>query len=187
LPKASAAPAVRHSEFVILSSFVIGHSRGAQMRVMGIDPGTLVVGFGVIDAVGSSMKMVAYGSIRTKDGMTFPERLVEIHRGLQVAIREHKPDVAAVERVFVGKGFSSAITVGEGRGIAILTAALEGLPVSEYSAAEVKKAVVGVGGAHKSQVQEMVRVILGLDKLPRPQDAADALAIAICHCQRLHW
>ena len=127
------------------------------------------------------------GAIRVKSGMTFPERLVRIHQGLLEVIREHKPDVAAVERLFVGKNVRSAMTTGEGRGIAVLTAALGGLPVEEYTPAEVKKAVVGVGNAHKTQVQEMVRIILALDKVPRPQDAADALAIAICHCQRFRW
>jgi crossover junction endodeoxyribonuclease RuvC len=95
--------------------------------------------------------------------------------------------VAAIERLFVGKGMQSAMRTGEGRGIAVLTAALENLPVCEYTPAEVKKSVVGAGGAHKTQVQEMVRVILGLAELPRPQDAADALAVAICHCGRVRF
>jgi crossover junction endodeoxyribonuclease RuvC len=95
--------------------------------------------------------------------------------------------VAAIERLFVGKSVRSAMVTGEGRGIAILTAALEGLPVEEYTPAEVKKSVVGAGAAHKTQVQEMVRILLNLDGIPRPQDAADALAIAICHCQRSSW
>ena len=155
------------------------------MRVIGIDPGTLVCGYGIVDAEGSRMKAVHFGAVRVKDDMTFPERLVHIHNGLSEVIREHKPEVAAVERLFVGKNVRSAMRTGEGRGIAVLTAAIEGLPVYEYTPAEVKKGVVGVGRAHKTQVQEMVRIILGLEKVPRPQDAADALAIAICHCQRL--
>ena len=157
------------------------------MRVIGIDPGTLVCGYGVVDSVGSKMKAVHYGAVRVSRGMTFPERLVHIHRGLQEVIREHTPEVVAIERLFVGKNVKSAMRTGEGRGIAVLTAALEDLPVHEYTPAEVKKAVVGVGGAHKTQVQEMVRILLGLEKVPRPQDAADALAVAICHCQRLQF
>ena len=131
------------------------------------------------------MTAVAYGAVRVKKDATFPERLVQIHEGLRAAIREHKPEVASVERLFVGKSVKSAMRTGEGRGIAVLTAGLAGLPVHEYTPAEVKRSVVGVGSAHKTQVQEMVRIILGLEKIPRPQDAADALAIAICHCQRL--
>ena len=157
------------------------------MRVIGIDPGTVVCGYGVIDSVGSKMKAVDYGAIRVKQEMTFPERLVFIHQGITEVIRRHKPDVAAVEQLFVGKSVRSAMRTGEGRGVAVLTAALENLPVHEYTPAEVKKAVVGAGRAHKTQVQEMVRIILALEKIPKPQDAADALAIAICHCQRLVW
>lgn len=155
------------------------------MRVIGIDPGTLVCGYGIVDAEGSRMKAVHFGAVRVKDDMTFPERLVHIHKALAEVIREHRPEVAAVERLFVGKNVRSAMRTGEGRGIAVLTAALAGLPVHEYTPAEVKKAVVGAGGAHKTQVQEMVRILLSLEKVPRPQDAADALAIAICHCHRL--
>jgi len=155
------------------------------MRVIGIDPGTIVCGYGIIDSVGSKMNAVCFGAIRVKKEATFPERLVQIHKGLGEVIREHHPEVASVEQLFVGKSVKSAMRTGEGRGIAVLTAALEGLPVHEYTPAEVKKSVVGVGGAHKTQVQEMVRIILGLAKVPRPQDAADALAIAICHCQRV--
>jgi len=155
------------------------------MRVIGIDPGTVVCGYGVIDSVGSKMKAVDFGAVRVRGEATFPERLVQIHRGLVEVIERNKPEVASIERLFVGKSVKSAMVTGEGRGIAVLTAALAGLPVHEYTPAEVKKAVVGAGGAHKTQVQEMVRIILGLEKVPRPQDAADALAIAICHCQRL--
>ena len=154
------------------------------MRIVGIDPGTLVCGWGVVDAVGSKMKAVAYGAIRVKDELTFPERLVAIHRGLAEVLKAHRPDEAAIEKLYLGKSFRSVMTTGEGRGIAILTAALERLPVYEYTPAEVKKCVVGAGAAHKTQVQEMVRIILSLPEIPRPQDAADALAIAICHCQR---
>ena len=154
------------------------------MRVIGIDPGTLVCGYGVIDSLGSKLKAIDYGAIRVKRGATFAERLVQIHNRLREVIVEHKPDVASIEKLFVGKNVKSAMATGEGRGIAVLSAALEDLPIHEYSPAEIKKSVVGVGSAHKTQVQEMVRIILGLEKIPRPQDAADALAIAICHCQR---
>jgi len=156
-----------------------------DMRVIGIDPGTIVCGYGVVDSVGSKMTAVVYGAVRVTKDATFPQRLLQIHEGLLAVIREHRPEVASVEQLFVGKSVKSAMRTGEGRGIAVLTAAMAGLPVHEYTPAEVKRAVVGVGAAHKTQVQEMVRILLGLEKLPRPQDAADALAIAICHCQRL--
>ncbi len=154
------------------------------MRIIGIDPGTLVCGWGIIDVEGSKMKAVAFGAIRVKDEMSFPERLVAVHKGLAEVIAAHSPDVAAIEKLFLGKSFRSVMTTGEGRGIAILTAALANLPVNEYTPAEVKKSVVGAGAAHKTQVQQMVKIILSLAEIPRPQDAADALAIAICHCQR---
>ena len=154
------------------------------MRVIGIDPGTVVCGWGVVDLAGSTMKAVAFGAIRVKDDMTFPQRLVHVHRGLLEVVRLHRPEAAAIEKLYLGKSFRSVMTTGEGRGVAILTAAIEDLPVFEYTPAEVKKAVVGVGGAHKTQVQEMVRILLSLPEVPRPQDAADALAIAICHLQR---
>jgi crossover junction endodeoxyribonuclease RuvC len=157
------------------------------MRIIGIDPGTLVCGYGIIDASGSSMKAVGWGAVRVKRDAAFAERLLEIHRGLTGAIAEWKPEVAAVERLFVGKNVRSAMATGEGRGIAVLTAALAGLRVFEYTPAEVKKAVVGRGAAHKSQVQEMVRVILSLEAAPAPYDAADALAIAITHAQRTRF
>ena len=123
--------------------------------------------------------------MRVRTGLSYPERLVQIHRGLLEVIREHRPEVAAIERLFVGKGMQSAMRTGEGRGIAVLTAAIENLPVYEYTPAEVKKSVVGAGGAHKTQVQEMVRIILSLATIPKPHDAADALALAICHSNRV--
>jgi crossover junction endodeoxyribonuclease RuvC len=155
------------------------------VRVIGIDPGTLVAGYGVVDCVGFRMRPVCFGAVRVRRDMTHPERLAFIHEGLLKVIREHRPGEAAIERLFVGKSVKSAMVTGEGRGIAVLSAALERLPVFEYTPAEVKKAVVGVGAAHKTQVQQMVRIILGMEEVPRPQDAADALAVAICHCQRL--
>ncbi|MBM4083419.1 MAG: crossover junction endodeoxyribonuclease RuvC, partial [Planctomycetes bacterium] len=117
-------------------------------------------------------------------GASFPERLRQIFDGLTQVVRKHRPDCVAVEEIFYGKSVKSAIRTGEGRGVALLCAALAKLPVSEYAATVVKKAVVGVGSAHKQQVQEMVRVLLGLRGIPEPEDAADALAIAICHCHR---
>ena len=154
------------------------------MRVMGIDPGTRVAGYAIVDKIGTRLYAVDYGAIVTGRSDTFPARLKKIYDGLSGTIDLHAPDVVAMEEVFYGKNVKSAVRIGEGRGVAILCAASAGLPVEEYAATVVKKAVVGSGRAHKSQVQEMVRVILGLSEAPSPDDAADALAIAICHCNR---
>ncbi len=153
------------------------------MRVLGIDPGTRICGYAVVDLDGSDVKVVDYGVVRSSRH-PLPERLCVIHRGLAAVIERHRPDVAAVEGIFHGVNARTALKIGEGRGIALLAAAEAGMEVAEYSPAVVKKAVVGSGRAHKSQVQQMVRIILALPELPSPEDAADALAIAICHCHR---
>ena len=153
------------------------------MRIMGIDPGTLVCGYGVVDLDGGDMKVVDYGVVRAPR-RPLHERLHVIHQGLVSVIARHAPDVVAVEGVFHGINPRTALKIGEGRGVALLAAAGAGLAVAEHSPASVKKAVVGSGRAHKSQVQQMVRVILALPDIPEPEDAADALAIAICHCHR---
>lgn len=157
------------------------------MRIIGIDPGTNIAGFGVIDVEGSQLKLVTYGAVRTKPGTPLPERLGIIFNGLIEVIKETRPDEAAIEEIFAGKSIRSAILTGEGRGVAILAATQMGLPVAEYAATIVKKSVVGAGHAHKSQVQEMVKLLLGLPKIPTPADASDALAIAICHSHRRNY
>lgn len=154
------------------------------MRVLGIDPGTLITGYGVVEDTGSGLSLIDYGIVKSRGRDRFPERLKKIYEGLNWVFEKHKPDHVAVERVFYGKSVKSAIKIGEGRGVAILCAALAGLPLSEYSPTVIKKSVVGVGSAQKRQVQEMVKVILNLPKLPEPFDSSDALAIAICHCHR---
>jgi crossover junction endodeoxyribonuclease RuvC len=154
------------------------------MRVIGIDPGTRVVGYGVVDARGNQLLPVAFGAIRPKAGGTYEARLRRIFDELTRLFREYAPDETAIEEAFYGKSVSAALRMGEGRGVAIIAAAVADQPVHQYSPAEVKKAVVGNGRAHKSQVQEMVRMLLGLRKPPQPEDAADALAVAVCHCNR---
>jgi crossover junction endodeoxyribonuclease RuvC len=154
------------------------------MRILGVDPGTQVCGYGVIDGRGNRVRMVACGVARS-GRKCLAERLKTIYDGLVEVIEEHQPEVVAVEGAFFGKNVRSAIKIGEGRGVALLAAAGHGLGVQEYAPAEVKKAVTGNGGAPKSQVQQMVRVILGLPEVPEPEDASDALAIAICHFHRL--
>ncbi len=152
------------------------------MRILGIDTGTRIAGYGIVDILsGGRLYAVDYGVIRVNTKDAFPLRLKNIYEGLTNIIEKHKPDHAAVEEIFYGKNVKAALRIGEGRGIALLSAASANLPVSEYAATTVKKAVVGSGNAHKSQVQAMVKIILNLSELPEPFDAADALAIAICH------
>ena len=143
-----------------------------------------MAGYGVVEQRGSELIAIAYGAVRTSRRDPFPVRLKKIFDGLTQVVQEREPEVVAIEEAFFGKSVKAAIKIGEGRGIAVLCAAAASLPVAEYAPTTVKKSVVGVGSAHKTQVQEMVRVILGLPELPQPADAADALAIAICHCHR---
>jgi crossover junction endodeoxyribonuclease RuvC len=154
------------------------------MRILGIDPGTRVVGYGIVEEARGDLRPVAFGAIRTGRDLPPAQRYLQIFEGLTEVIRRHRPDEVAVEKVFSGKSPQSAIRIGEGRGLALLAAAIEELPVSEYAATVVKKAVVGSGSGSKEQIQELVRRLLGLREAPRPFDASDALAIAICHCHR---
>jgi crossover junction endodeoxyribonuclease RuvC len=148
--------------------------------VLGIDPGTAMTGYGLVERTGSRLRAVDYGCLETPAGMPLPERLLLIQDGLIDLVETHRPDLVAVERLFFNKNVQTAFAVGQARGVALLTAARYGLPVHEYGPHEVKLAVTGHGRAEKLQVQRMVQVVLGLAVLPRPDDAADALAIAIC-------
>lgn len=154
-------------------------SADRSLRILGIDPGLRVTGFGVIDKRGATLRYVTSGCIRTP-GSELPERLAAILDGLAQVIAEHRPAQAAVERVFVNVNPSSTLALGQARGAAISALVLKRLPVSEYTALQVKQAVVGTGHARKEQVQSMVRRLLSLPGDPSP-DAADALACAICH------
>ncbi len=155
------------------------------MRILGLDPGTATVGYGVIDDVEGEMVVVSYGAIitRPKDGDT-ARRLQIVFEQLNDLIVEFRPDAAAVEKLFFGKNITTAIKVGQARGVLLLALANAGLPVSEYSPPEIKEAVSGYGNASKQQVQFMVQNILGLDEIPKPDDAADGLAVAITLYQR---
>jgi len=154
------------------------------VRVLGIDPGTAVTGYGVVESEGNNLHAVEFGVIRTESTTPFAERLAHIYGELSEIIRRTQPDVAAIEKVFFNTNVTSAFSVGQSRGVAALAAAHAEVEVSEFGPLEVKEAVVGYGKADKSQVQEMVRVLLGLDDIPRPDDAADGLAIAICRLHR---
>lgn len=149
------------------------------MKILGIDPGSRRTGFGIIEVRGDQAKLVHTGVIKAGDG-DFPQRLGTIFAGLCEVIREHAPDEVAVETVFLSHNASSALKLGQARGAAICAAISEGLPVSEYAPRAIKQAMVGKGGADKTQVQHMVRILLGHAE-PLAEDAADALAVALCH------
>jgi crossover junction endodeoxyribonuclease RuvC len=151
------------------------------MRVMGIDPGSKCTGCGVIDEVNNELKVVYWGSIKSKPRQPFPERLKFIYDELVAVIKEFNPDEIAVEDMFFATNVKSALKLGQTRGVAILSAVNEGKPVAEYSPLEVKQSVVGYGRAEKQQVQDMVTTLLRLKEKPDTFDASDALAVAICH------
>ena len=151
------------------------------MKIFGIDPGSERTGYGCVDTDGSRHQIITSGAIRTPASASFPEKLLTIHTGLAALLGECQPDCVAIENLFTAVNARSALKLGHARGVAMLAAVQSGLPVFEYTPAEVKLAVVGHGRAEKHQVQQMVKLILGLATLPTPFDASDALAIAICH------
>lgn len=152
------------------------------MVVLGIDPGIGTTGYGVVgeDEHGEA-RLVAYGAIETTPGEPMPERLNVLHTAVRALLAEHRPESVAVEQLFFGRNVTTAISVGQARGVVLLAAAQAGLAVYEYKPAEVKQALSGYGNADKRQMQEMVRMLLHLDTIPRPDDAADAVAVAVCH------
>lgn len=150
------------------------------MIVLGIDPGTAATGYGVVEREGAKLRAVDYGCLETLPTQELPARLLEIHRAVTELILTHKPVQLGVERLFFNKNAQTAFAVGQARGVVLLAAAEHGLPVFEYGPHEVKLAVTGYGRADKRQVQRMVQAVLGMTVLPRPDDAADALAVAIC-------
>ncbi len=148
-----------------------------------MDPGLARLGWGVIEKRGNSLKALAYGTLETKAGLPIPGRLKDIFEGLQILFKKHRPDVVAMEELFFSRNAKTAIAVGQARGVALLACGLAGMEVAEYRPMEVKQAVTGWAGADKGQVQKMVKLLLGLTETPRPDDTADALAIAITHAQ----
>jgi crossover junction endodeoxyribonuclease RuvC len=158
-------------------------SGASALRILGIDPGSSVTGFGVVERRGSRVAHVAHGTVRAARGAALADRLAKIQIGLAAAIAEHRPQVVVVERIFAGRSARSALVLGHARGVALVTAALAGLSILEYTAPEIKLAVAGTGAAGKRQVQAMVARLLGLT-VPPAYDAADALAAALCHAHR---
>ena len=154
----------------------------AMIRILGVDPGLRSTGWGVIEAAGSGLSFVGCGSIQTESASELPERLASIHRALTGLVERERPHEAAIEETFVNRDPQSTLKLGQARGVALASLALSGLPVAEYAANLVKKTVVGAGHAEKRQVAMMVRMLLPASTAATP-DAADALAVAICHAQ----
>jgi crossover junction endodeoxyribonuclease RuvC len=153
------------------------------VKIFGIDPGSVRTGYGCVESDGSRHRLMTCGALATTAGAALPERLHHIHRELLRLIRLQSPDCVVVENLFHARNVRSALVLGHARGVAVLAAVEAGVPVLEYTPAEIKMAVVGYGRAEKPQVQQMVKLLLGLDHVPAPHDAADALAVAICHAQ----
>jgi crossover junction endodeoxyribonuclease RuvC len=150
------------------------------MIVLGIDPGTARLGYGVVERQGSRLTMLDYGCIETTNDRPLEQRLLIIHEGIDDLIKSHHPEAVGVERLFFNRNVQTAMAVGQARGVVLLVAAQHGLPVLEYGPHEVKLAVTGYGKAPKDQVQRMVQMVLAMERIPRPDDAADALAVAVC-------
>jgi crossover junction endodeoxyribonuclease RuvC len=151
------------------------------MLVMGIDPGTAITGYGLVREDEGELALVACGTVTTSAGQPMPDRLATIHSEITGLIDRYAPHAIAVEQLFFSRNVRTALAVGQARGVVLLAAAERDVPVSEYSPLEVKQAVVGYGMAPKAQVQEMVRMLLDLETVPRSDDAADAVAVAVCH------
>lgn len=160
------------------------------MTILGIDPGIALLGFGIIEYLpGGRFKPIDYGCITTEAGTPLPERLLRVYEGISILIDAFKPDAVAMEELFFNKNVKTALLVGHARGAALVAAAAKTNQLFEYTPLQVKQAVVGYGRADKHQVQTMVTQILGLKEIPKPDDAADALAVAICHansCEMPH-
>ena len=155
------------------------------MIILGIDPGTAAMGYGVVERSGGRLRAIDHGCLVTSPDLPMPERLLAIHGLLDELLSLHQPAIVAVERLFFSRNVQTAIAVGQARGVVLLAAAQHGRTVREATPNEVKSAIAGYGAADKEQVQRMVQLVLGMAELPRPDDAADALAIAVCIANRL--
>ena len=151
------------------------------MRILGIDPGIAIVGYGVIDKEGNRYKTVAYDAVTTRAHTPLEERLEKVYTGINEIIKIYKPDAMSIEELFFNNNAKTALTVGQARGVIILAAVQNNVPVYEYTPLQVKQALTGYGRASKSQIQQMMKSMLALTEIPKPDDVADALAIAVCH------
>lgn len=157
------------------------------MIILGIDPGLAITGFGVIKYEKNSFEAIQYGVIRTPSKTPLPDRLVKIQESIHTLVQQYNPDCAAIEELFFNTNAKSAFLVGQARGVAVVTVASAGLPIYEYTPLQVKQGVAGYGRADKNQIQQMVKTLLNLKEIPKPDDAADALAIAMCHAHTGHF
>lgn len=156
------------------------------MIILGIDPGFAIVGYGIVEYERNHFRVLGYGAITTDAKMPMFDRFLAIHRDLTAIIEKYRPDYMAIEELFFNNNQKTAINVAQARGVLILAALQNEVPVYEYTPLQVKQAVAGYGRADKNQVQQMVKVLLNLEKVPKPDDTADALAIAICHGHSYH-
>ena len=156
------------------------------MKVLGIDPGTRTMGYGVIESKDNEIALVDYGALVSPERSPIGERLSYLYNELLEIIRLHQPDAVAVEQPFVAKNVRTALAIGRAQAMALLAAAVRGIPAFEYTPAQVKQMVANYGASSKEQIQEMVKLQLGLSEVPQPNDAADALAVAICHLRETH-
>lgn len=151
------------------------------MIILGIDPGYAILGWGVVERTGNHFRAIDYGAVTTDKDMEMPDRLEALYNGLREIVEEYRPEEASIEKLFFNTNTTTAINVGQARGVAILACVKGGLKVAEYTPSEIKQALVGYGKADKQQVQFMVKTMLNLPEIPKPDDTADALAAAICH------
>ena len=158
-----------------------------KIRILGIDPGYAIVGFGILDYDGINFNPVEYGAVTTEAGTIFTERLRAIHEDIEFILDKFRPDCMAVEKLYFTTNQKTAIDVAQARGVTILSAAKRNIPITEYTPLQVKVSVTGYGKAEKRQMMEMTRSLLGLANIPKPDDAADALAVAICHGHSVRW
>jgi crossover junction endodeoxyribonuclease RuvC len=151
------------------------------MRIIGIDPGYAIMGYGIVDQNGNRFTTVAYGCVTTDKDLAMPDRLKTLYEGLTEVIAAHQPEEASIEQLFFNTNATTAIQVGQARGVAILACANSGLSVYEYTPLQIKSSLTGYGRAQKEQMQYMIKMLLNLTQVPKPDDAADALAAALCH------
>ena len=168
-----------------MSAYSILHPPSATHRLLGIDPGTAVTGWGVIDHTGDKSRLVGHGTIVTSAREPAHERLSQIYHGILEVIDEYQPEAAAIEELFGGVNLKTALAVGQARGVIVLACSERGVPPHDYTPLRIKQAIVGYGRASKVQVQQMVKVLLALPRVPAPDHAADALGVAICHAHSM--
>lgn len=156
------------------------------MRVLGIDPGTVAMGYGLVEEGDERLTMIDFGALTASSKMPLPDRLYKLYKSLLELVSQHQPDEVAIEEPFVARNARSALAIGRAQAVAMLTAVENGIPIFTYTPTKVKQSIADYGGSSKEQVQQMVQIHLGLAQIPQPHDAADALAVALCHLRERH-